>query len=931
MSGGHEEAVGVSVLVRLLGEFSAEADGQPVDLGTPRQRCVLAALAVDAGRVVPVDRVVERVWGADAEPRTRSTLHNYISRLRRALSGPDGVTIVRRSGGYALSEPVTDLHRFRDLRAAADAEADDEQTAQLLTRALQLWRGHALTGVHGEWAEAEGDRLEQERLAAQHELTTVRLRLGQGVDLVVELAARAAEHPLDELVAGQFMLALHQAGRTADALEHHQRLRKRLVEELGADPSPALQEVHQRILTADPALSLVATGTRPPRVVPAQLSAAPTRFAGRVAQLAELDRALTTAISGTGGIGKTWLALTWAHLNLHRFPDGQLAVDLRGFSPGDPKDATDVLAGFLTALGVDRRHQPQDPDALAALYRSHTAGKRMLVLLDNAAAPDQVVPLLPGGSSCTVLITSRHRLTALLTRHGAHPVNLDVLTDTEARALLSTAIDDGEAITELIGLCGGLPLALGLVAARIRSQPDLLHDLVTELRDLGLAALDSDDPDASLPTVLSWSLRHLTDQQRTLFGLLGIAPGPDTTLPAAAALTGLPPAAARKALSALEEASLLERRPHGRYGMHDLVQEYAATIAHELPGHVREAALTRVMDFHLHTAHAADRLLEPHRQPVELDPPAVQPHPLPDAAAAMAWLQAEYATLLATQRTAISRGDHHTVWHLARTMDTFHLRRGYVHDAIAVWRAALDAAQHLPDPATRSRAFRNLGRAHARLGSYEEAIGHLDQALAVAARHRDVPEHALTHRVLAVIWGERGDDRRAMDHARRALDLYRTIDAPVWEAHALNAVGWHAANLGDFGTAHDHCNAAFALYQRHRDATGEGANQHSLGFIAHGLGDHRQSVAHYLQALTLFRGMGNDYVAAELLDKIGRPHLALGHHDQAREAWREAVELYRRQGRDDAAERVQRQLDDLDGNPLSGTRLNALHGRPPVT
>lgn len=931
MSEGDEEAVGVSVLVRLLGEFSAEADGQPVELGTPRQRCVLAALAVDAGRVVPVDRVVERVWGADAEPRTRSTLHNYISRLRRALSGPGGVTIVRRSGGYALSEPVTDLHRFRDLRAAADAEADDEQTAQLLTRALQLWRGHALTGVHGEWAEAEGDRLDQERLAAQHELTTVRLRLGQGVDLVVELAARAAEHPLDELVAGQFMLALHQSGRTADALEHHQRLRKRLVEELGADPSPALQDVLQRILTADPALSLVATGTRPPQVVPAQLPAAPTRFAGRVAQLAELDRALTTAISGTGGIGKTWLALTWAHLNLHRFPDGQLAVDLRGFSPGDPKDATDVLAGFLTALGVDRRHQPQDPDALAALYRSHTAGKRMLVLLDNAAAPDQVVPLLPGGSSCTVLITSRHRLTALLTRHGAHPVNLDVLTDTEARALLSTATGDDEAITELVGLCGGLPLALGLVAARIRSQPDLLNDVVTELRDLGLAALDSDDPDASLPTVLSWSLRHLTDQQRTLFGLLGIAPGPDTTLPAAAALTGLPPAAVRKALSALEEASLLERRPHGRYGMHDLVQDFAATVAHELPGHVREAALVRVMDFHLHTAHAADRLLEPHRQPMELDPPAVQPHPLPDAAAAMAWLQAEYATLLATQRTAISRGDHHTVWHLARTMDTFHLRRGYVHDAIAVWRAALDAAQHLPDPATRSRAFRNLGRAHARLGSYEEAIGHLDQALAVAALHRDVPEHALTHRVLAVIWGELGDDRRAMDHARHALDLYRTIDAPVWEAHALNAVGWHAAHLGDFGTAHDHCNAAFALYQRHRDATGEGANQHSLGFIAHGLGDHRRSVAHYLQALTLFRGMGNDYVAAELLDKIGRPHLALGHHDQAREAWREAVELYRQQGRDDAAERVQRQLDDLDENPLSGTRLNALHGRPPVT
>jgi hypothetical protein len=290
-------------------------------------------------------------------------------------------------------------------------------------------------------------------------------------------------------------------------------------------------------------------------------------------------------------------------------------------------------------------------------------------------------------------------LFAVVIEYGDH---LDVLTDTEARTLLTTALGDinhattdaQRAITELISLCDGFPLALGLIAARIRTHPDLLDDLVTDLRDLGLDALDSDDLAASLPTVLSWSLRHLTDTQRTLFGLMGIAPGPDTTLPAVVSLTALPPARAHKALSALEEASLVKRRPHGRYAMHDLVRDYATTTAHDLPNDVRKTALTRAMDFHLHTAFAADRLLTPHRQPVQPDPPApsVQPHRLSDAAAAMAWLEVEHATLLATQRAAVALGQHHVVWHLAWALDVFHVRRGHRRNALASWRAARPTA-----------------------------------------------------------------------------------------------------------------------------------------------------------------------------------------------------------------------------------------------
>ncbi|UJW30424.1 tetratricopeptide repeat protein [Saccharothrix sp. AJ9571] len=682
-------------------------------------------------------------------------------------------------------------------------------------------------------------------------------------------------------------------------------------------------------------------GIAPGEPVPRQLGSAPAEFVGRAEEFAALDRVLAaagspgwdgghdtgataviSAIGGTGGIGKTWLALTWAHRNLHRFPDGQLAVDLRGFSSGEPRHPADALADFLAALGVDRDHQPTDLDARVALYRTHTTGKRMLILLDNAAAPDQVVPLLPGGTTCTVLITSRDRLRGLIARHSARPVHLDVLADTEARVLLDTALGDTRAgtgaeraLTELIGLCGGFPLALGLIAARIRDQPELLEDLVGELRDLGLDALDFADPAASLPTVLSWSLRHLTETQRTLFGLLGVAPGPDTTLPAVVSLTTLSPALARKAMTALEEASLIQRRPHGRYVMHDLVRDYAAATAHDLPGDVRDAALVRVMDFHLHTAHAADRLLEPQRQLLPADPPApgVQPHSLPDAAAAMVWLEAEHATLLATQRTAVALGRHHVVWHLARALDTFHLRRGHRHDALATWRAALGAAGGLPDPATRIRAHRHLGRAYSRLGVHEEAAAHLDQALSLAVHHHDRTQQAHTHQALATTWERRGDDRRGLDHARQALDLYRTLDHATWEADMLNGVGWYSARLGDFDTARDHCRAALALHRELRNATGEAATLDSLGFIAHRTGDHRLAVDRYQQALALRRALGDAYEVAGTLEGAGHSHAALGQHEQAREVWREAVALYRGQGRDTDAERVQEQLGNLDG------------------
>ncbi|MBM7858616.1 AfsR/SARP family transcriptional regulator [Lentzea nigeriaca] len=911
----------MAIELRVLGQVELRIDGRLVEVGHARQRCVLAVLLVEANRVVTVEQLLDRVWGDRLPYKARRVASNYASRLRRVLAGE--ASIVRQGGGYVLrvDPEVVDLHRFRMLVEQARG-SDDERALALLEEAAGLWRGEAFEGLDTPWITAVREGLARERFAVDVDRVDLALARGRHAELCAELAERADAHPLDERVAGQLMLALYRNGRQAEAFLRFESIRARLADEVGADPGPELRELHRRILDTDPVLGPTAMVDAP------QQLPAPPVFTGRAAELMLLDETLAatagpvliSAIGGTGGIGKTWLALAWAHRHLDRFPDGQLFVDLHGFSPTqEPMAPAVAVRGFLDALGVDPGRVPADLDAQAALYRSLVAGKRILVMLDNAATAEQVVPLLPGSPTCTVLVTGRALLPSLIDRHGARHLRLDVLDRAEASALLAARLGanrvaaEPDAVDDLVELCGGHPLALSITARDAATRPGLpLAEVAAELRELGLEMLDhGSDPAASLPAVLSWSLRRLTDEHRTVFGLLGIAPGPDISLPAAISLTDLPPARARKALSALEEASLLERRPGGRYVMHDLVRAYAATTVDDLPADVWKTALTRVMDFHLHTALAAARLLEPHRQLLQPGSPApdVHPLPLPDSAAAMAWMQAEHPTLLATQRAAVAHGRHHVVWHLAQALDALHFRRGRLRDAVTTWQAALDAAVHLPDPATRIRAHRLLGRAHAQLGQHEESSRHLDQALALAVRDHNAVEQAYTHLVLASAGEQRGDYRQALDHARHALALLRTLGLPVWEAVALNAVGWLAARLGDFDTARDQCHAALVLYRRHHDRGGEAATLDSLGFIADHTGDHRRAVDHYHQALALLRTLGHTYDVADTLDKLGHAHSALGQPDQARAAWKEALELYREQGRSTDAERVHQQLD----------------------
>ncbi len=924
----------------VLGPVATWHEGRELAITSGRQRCVLALLLLEAGRVVSLDRMIDVLWEPGSAPRTaRNVVQQCVSELRKLLAVDPGVRLSLKAPGYVLEvdRQRVDVHRFRSLVADAHVEDSADGRAAGLRAALGLWRGEPLAGADATGLAPIRHALAEERVTVLEECLAAEVESGGHAEAVPQLTALAAEHPLRERPAGLLMLALYRGGRAAEALEHYHHTRRRLGEELGTDPGPALRELHQRILTADP--TLTTTAPTPPQgtgttAVPRQLPAAPAPFIGRHCELDRLDTALESwdrtatvvisALAGAGGIGKTWLALHWAHRHAEQFPDGQLFVDLRGFSPdSQPLDPAVAVRGFLDALGVDPGRMPADLDAQAALYRSLIAGKRMLVVLDNAATADQVVPLLPGTSTCTVLITGRTTLALLIDRHGARHLQLGTLTHEEAHALLAGRIGDGRvaaepvAARELIDLCGRYPLALSIMARYTSTRPHVpLAEFTAELRELGLDMFDNDDPAVSLPAVLSWSLRGLTAEQRTVFALLGIAPGPDIGLPAAISLTGMPEARTRKALLALEDASLIDRHVHGRYAMHDLIRRHATNTARDdLPEPIRLGALERVVDFYLHTAHTADGHLAAHREPIRLDPPApsVRIYPFPSTPMALAWFATEYECLLAAQRTAVAQQRHQIVWGLAWSLSTFQFRRGYFHDQLAVWRAGLAAAERLPDVTTRALAHRRLGSACTELRLHDKAVEHLRQALILAESLHDPVQQIRAHWTLAAMW-EQNEDHRSVEHATRALLLCKNLDDRVWEARGLNVLGWCSARLGHHDPARAHCHAALALYRRLGAREGEADVLDSLGYIGHHTGHHLQAIRYYQQALTLYRDLGDTRQTAISLDRFGQSHAMLGQAQEARAAWREAIELYREQGRDTDAQRVQQQLDDLDTN-----------------
>jgi len=679
--------------------------------------------------------------------------------------------------------------------------------------------------------------------------------------------------------------------------------------------------------------SVLAPGSVLP--APRQLPTGVRCFSGRAAELQALTKlmretadvagtVMIAAIGGTPGVGKTTLAVHWAHKVAPWYPDGQLYVNLGGFDPdGRVKDPADAVRDFLQALQVPSHQIPDGPDAQAALYRSLLVGRRMLIVLDNARDSAQVRPLLPAAPGCLALVTSRNQLTSLAA-DGAHCICLDVFTHQEARDLLIRHLGDSrvaaepEAAEDIITQCARLPLALAIAAARVGNRPAFpLSALAAELRESrGLPCIPTGtEPAADLRAVFSWSYDALSSAARRLFRLLGLSVGPGISAPAAASLAGIPAARLRPLLDELTSASLIAERTPGRYSLHDLLRGYATEQALCTdPADRRRAAVHRALDHYLHSACTAARLLNPHRDPITLPPPrrgvtAEQPMGHGEA---LEWLTTERAVLLAAVDRAADEGlDTHS-WQLSWTLVDFLYRQGHWHDLAATQHMAVAAARRQGEPHAEAHAHRYLARAYAQLGRFDDARAELQHALDLFGQAEDQTGQADTHLGLAWAWDRQGRHDEALDHSRQALDIYRATGQRQGQADALNAVGWYAVLLGDHEQAFTYCQQALTLHQEIGDRQGQAAAWDSLGYAHHRLRHRAQAITCYQHALDVYRDLGDRYGEASTLTRLGDTHHATGTPDAARELWHDALIILNDLGHPDAKQ-VRAKLAGPDG------------------
>jgi DNA-binding SARP family transcriptional activator/tetratricopeptide (TPR) repeat protein len=947
---------------RLFGEVELRAAGRLLDVGTPRQQAVLAALIVDGRRPLAVESLIDRVWG-DAPPAgARNVLYSHVSRIRQllrqaaTLSGSAAVPVERRHAGYVLDvDPdLVDLHRFwRLVEQGRDPRRADADRVAALTEALGLWRGAPLAGIPGAWAAQVRESCHRLRLDAVVQWAEAELRLGRPGPVISALPDLVAEYPLVEPLEGLLMRALHAAGRDAEATDRYTAIRRRLADELGADPGAELRGLHEAILRGElpppvqPDQAAVAT---PILTRPAQLPPDVYGFTGRGEELRHLDRLLTatggrpadaastviTAIHGTAGIGKTSLAVHWAHREADRFGDGQLYVNLRGFDPsGSPVAPVEAVRGFLEAFGVPPERIPASLEAQVGLYRSLLASRRVLVVLDNARDAEQVRPLLPGAPGCRVMVTSRDQLTGLVTE-GAHPLSLGLLSAAEARDLLARRLGpdrvaaEPHAADEIITSCARLPLALAIVAARAAAHPGFgLAALAAELRETAgrLDEFASGDPATDVRAVFSWSYRQLSPGAARLFRLLGLHPGPYVAARPAASLAGLPVGTVRPLLAELARAHLVAEHNPGRYALHDLLRAYAAEQAHALDTETeRQAAMRRMLAHYVHSADGADRLLNPHRDDDDRPeltplPPGADPERVTDREQAVAWFEAERPVLLAAIRQVA--GFDSEVWQLAWTLRRFFSYQGHWHDSAAALNAALDAARRLADPRKQAFAHRFLGCDHILLGDHEVARGHLDAALDLYRRAGDSAGEANTHRHYSWLLEQQDRHREALRYAERSLDLFVAAGNRPGEGRALNAVGWFHAHLGAYGEALRYCRQALDLQEALGDRLSQAGTWDSLGYAHRHLGEHARAAECYQAAVALYREFGYRYSEADVLTSLGDTHRAAGDLESARADWQRALAVLDRLGHSDA-EKVRARLNGLNGRderPGPGPRV----------
>ncbi|TLS42677.1 tetratricopeptide repeat protein [Streptomyces montanus] len=934
----------------VLGPIRAQRAGADLALGSPQERALLALLLVRAGQPVSVSEIVDVLWGPHPPHSAVNVIRRHVGSLRRLVepglpARAAGRWLIREAGGYrwAADSDSLDLLRFRRLRDEARRAADESpaRAVELLTQALSLWQGPVASGLPPEIHERAGFvSVDRERLAAVQEAADAALRAGVPGAVLPELREAAARNPLDEPLLARLILVLAATGRRSEALSTYQGACSRLAEELGIDPGAELREAHHAALQDAPATGPGAAGTGSDTPTPPTASATPPAqlphdlptFTGR---RAELDAALAlltghdgrpaetvviSAIAGMAGIGKTTLAVHWAHRVADRFPDGQLYVNLRGYDPsGAVMSAGEAVRLFLDALGVPPERVPHGVDAQAALYRGLLARRRFLVLLDNARDTDQVRPLLPGTPGCLTIVTSRNQLSGLVSAHGAHALTLRPLDAEQARVFLARRLGaerlDGEsgAVAEITALCAGLPLALACVAARAAAHPHFpLSAIAAELRAThgSLDAFSRTDASANVSAVFSWSSGAVSPGAARLFRLLALHPGPDFSVPAAATLAGLPAREARQLLTELADVHLIGEHAPGRYAFHDLLRAHAAELVHaQHPEAERLAATDRLYAYYLHTAHTADLLLTPHADslPPEQPPAGVAAEPLANDQQALTWLTAEYPVLLSLIDAAAHSGRDRLACLLTWSLEPFFDRRGHWHDYAAAHRTALESALRLADPAWEARGLRGLARAEGRLGLYEQSRPRLGRALELFTELGDDIGRANTHRSLGWECDQQGDLPGALRHNQQALELLRDGGQRVAQASVLNAVGWYHALLGQYRQSLSHCSEALAMLRDLGDRYGQAATWHSIAYAHHHLGRHPQALLGYRNALALCQELGVPYMEASTLVDLGDTHLTMGDHDDAHAAWRQALTLFTSLGHPDA-DRVRARL-----------------------
>jgi DNA-binding SARP family transcriptional activator/tetratricopeptide (TPR) repeat protein len=917
-----------------------------------------------ANRVISRGELVDAVWGQDPPASAEGGIYTYVAGLRRviepnrSLRGP-GRVLVSSGAGYVLhlvpGQPDAvafeqDLGRARQLRKAGDVAG----AVSALNSALSLWRGIAFAGVPGPFAETERIRLGELRSAAAEERADVLLALGRHEEVVPDLTAMVADHPLRERMRGLLMVALYRCGRHAEALRVFAEGRRVLAEELGIDPGGDLSRIHQQVLTMDPALSIPnglairgASGSPPsdedagsepapdggqrrPRPegratpVPAQLPLDAPGFSGRREELSILRAMLPTeltepgqpdpgrpdvgqtvpivVISGTAGTGKTALAIRFGHQVAKRFPAGQLYVNLRGLDPATPPlEPAEALRFFLDALGVPPHRIPADIECRSALFRSMLDDRHMLIVLDNARNVGQVRPLLPGAPGSLVVVTSRNELTGLVAAEGAVPLTLDVLGDREAHEMLARRLGPARvaaepaAADEIIAACARLPLALGIAAGRAAGRPKRpLTELAAELHDARgrLDALEAGDAVTNVRAVLSWSYDQLSEPAARMFRLLGVHPGPDISLSAAASLAGMPRAEAGAALRELARSHMVAEYLPARYTFHDLLRAYAVDQAERTdPELERRAAVHRVLDHYQHTAMAASNRFSPHRSalPMAGPQPGVLPAEVADKDQAMAWFDAEVPVLLALIGHAGAYGFDTHAWQIPWTLGPFFNRRGRWQDYIASQQTALAAAERLGDTLALAHAHYMLGHAYAQVREYEAADPNIRRALDMFRELGDRGNEAM---VLHGLGGMLEKQERYQEALAVALDALRMLKAVGhwWtQASSENGVGWLYAQLGQYDRALIHCQRALSLHRDSGHRGGTADTLDSIGYVYLHLGDTAQAKAHYTKAIEAYRDIGAPFGEGNSLTGLGDALLAEGDREAARTAWHEAV------------------------------------------